>query len=935
MISSTLIAQDSNSSTDPEPKAEIEAATGERPASAGRVVRAFDFEEQEYNPLPVPLGWIRAQDDPNVPRIRPGFPIWNGAVLDYQSPAFSGIGSIKLPTKGGSTSLILRRGEINIFPDADYLVSARVKTEGLLHSKARVVAKLLNQQGEPIDDAVSASPLAFTQGEWEQVALEIEGVYPTAAFIQIELQLLQPKQQYEERIAPKFTVWEQDFQGAAWFDNLIIAQLPRLELSTGTPGNIVESNSPPPLNVLVRDLTGDAIIARARIFDVHGHEVSSQILANGSRRVRSQWTPDLPGFGWYRAMLEVAVDNQLVGVRTLDFIWSSPNTSEIDSGIFGVHAKLTDPKITQSIQALVAGSGVNKASLEVWNQHTTFEDIQLNAPPMLAVQQLVNSGVQSSIALSQLPQELADSLSIDPSQILPIFSRPIEDWSKWGTQMLDQYGQAVSNWRFSDQATQEQPTQLNQTLDDIESSLFGYVPSPVIVTPWAIDRPIDPQLIRSNHQLLILDNPATDEDTMTLIVDDWIDATQKSATESGAAFSSLGMSLNASNATQHWTGIEVWSSVGSLARKAISFWWSTKTSGLDSNRFDLELQSPWRVSPGKRGQVMPAPELVVWRTLATHLGQRDAITEIEFIPGVRMLVLGPPADDTSASTSDNNGAIILWLDTPTIDPVTLNLPLSMDTVTQHDVFDNKQGIELDRIGSLNLPVHQILIGRSPTIITGVNTNLVEFLSSLNLTPDKLQAKSGIHKHALTISNPWPFSIRGRVFIVEPGGYTDPDGEIDRSWEITPRVIPFAITANDRQELPLELGYSLGEIAGTKKLVFDVELQADQDYPLVRVQREIELGIDGVEMLLSTKTRPDGLTKLTVQILNKLDSPQDFEVIAIPPAEARLRRSINAISPGEQVSRDFAFTKVKSGDQIIVTLILSDSSHRLNQIITVP
>ena len=111
----------------------------QRPAGAGRVVKAFDFEEQEINPLPVPLGWVRAQNDPAVPRDRPGFPIWNGAILDYSSRAFGGIGSVKLPTNGGSTSLMLRHGELSIFPNTDYLVSVCIRTERIKHARPNVV----------------------------------------------------------------------------------------------------------------------------------------------------------------------------------------------------------------------------------------------------------------------------------------------------------------------------------------------------------------------------------------------------------------------------------------------------------------------------------------------------------------------------------------------------------------------------------------------------------------------------------------------------------------------------------------------------------------------------------------------------------------------------------------------------------------------------
>lgn len=905
--------------------------SGERPISAGRVVRAFDFEERDYNPLPVPLGWIRAQEDPDVPRVRPGFPLWNKGVLDYSSPAFSGEGTVKLPTLGGSTSLILRHGEINIFPDADYLVSARVRTVGVRHAKARVVAKLLDQRGNEIEGAESVSRLAQTNGRWEQVALEIEGIYPTAAFVQIELQLLQPTAQYEQHASAAFEVWEQDFDGAAWFDNLIIAQLPRLEMTTGKPGNIVESDVPPAIEILVRDLTGDEIVARMRVFDVHGREIDSQVIADGQRRLRMDWTPSLPGYGWYRAMLEVVVDNQLVGNRTLDFIWSSPSLLNVDSGMFGIHASLTDPKIAQSAPALIRGSGVSRATVEVWSKQTTLEDMNPDSITMLAINQLLSMETRLSVALAELPMPLADKLAVDPYEVMPVFAGPLTNWVGWAGSMFDSVGQAVSHWRFGDLATQESAKVLIPRLDRVQETLRGYIPGPVLVTPWSIDRPIDPLMIRPNRELLLIDHNATNEHTMSLVVEDWVRSASAFKAQRDQHPSELGIVLSPMNSVESWSGVEVWSSVGNLARKAISFWWSASYSGLGNERFELELTDAWWVSSGKRGQVMPAPELIVWKTLANQLGNRQAIEELNFVPGVRMLVAGPKDD----GSYDDTGVLILWLERPSLEPAILNLPLAMGDVTACDVFNNEQIVPLTRQGDLELPMHRIEVGRSPIIVSGINPDLVRFLNSLQLSPDTLQAQSGVHKHELRVTNPWPFAIRGQLFIVEPGGYTGSTGRIDRSWEIVPRVIPFTLDSFEQRSIPVDIAYSIGEIAGQKPLTFDVELSADMDYPLMRVERNIELRLDGIDMQVTARKGNDGITIVSVDVMNRLETEQDFEVIAIPPREARLRRSINGITTGQRVKREFAFVNVNSGDEIVIALMLRDSTTRLNKSVIVP
>ncbi|MGV6813445.1 MAG: hypothetical protein ACWA5W_00385 [Phycisphaerales bacterium] len=913
-----------------------------RPAAAGRVVRAFDFEEQDYNPLPVPLGWIRAQNDPDVPRIRPGFPIWNGGIIDYQSPAYSGIGTANLPTAGGSTSLILRRGEINIFPNADYLISARVRTVGLHHAKARVYAKLLDLQGKDIPGASVATPLVNTHGKWVQVSTQIEGVYPDAAFIQVELELLQPEQQSDQ--PPKsYTVWQQDYAGNAYFDNLIIAQLPRLEIATQSPGNIVESDTPPPLNVLVRDLTGDIIDAVAKIYDIHGQLIEQHPLSDGSKRVHTQWIPSLPAYGWYRAVLDVTVDGQTVGTQTLDFIWASPNPEHLDSGMFSLRADITSPKVAAIADQVIESSAITNASVELWNTSTTLEDTKLDSPAMQSLHTLVKSGINTSVILAELPNELATTLAIDPEEVRSTFAGPMTNWLDWGGELFDNFGQAVSDWQLGDLPTQEPPKVIVTQHDAIVDALMDYVPGPVIVTPWSIDRPIESNAITSGQQIQIDDSDATNEETMPIIVNQWVQAVNDAQRRDPNRFSSssqppqLAISISPlyeQDASGLWPTTEQSSAVARFARKAIAYWWAASSSPINQDRFGLELANAWRLTPGKRGQVMPTPELAALRTLAIHLANRPAIAQLDLMPGVTMLLAGPKQTIAGGEQSDT-GIMILWINDPAIESTQLHFPLAMGPVNAYDLANNKTTLQLDRVTELDLPLHTINISREPIIITGVNTQLVQLLNSAKLTPGTIQSTSGIQTHQLHLANPWPMTIRGKVFIVEPGGYTESNASIDRSWEIRPRVIPFTLAPNEKQSFPIEIAHSLGELAGKKKLTFDIELEADMDYPLIRIEKSTSLGLAGIDMELAARQTPQGITLITARVTNNRPVAQDFDLVGIAPGEPRIRRTINALEPGQQVVREFAFGKAISGDQIVISLLLRDSSSRLNQAVTIP
>jgi hypothetical protein len=912
------------------------AQSTSRPTSAGRVVKAFDFEERDTNPLPIPFGWIRAQEDPAVPRVRPGFPIWNHSELDYHSPAYAGIGSVRLPTNGGSTSLMLRHGELSVFPHADYLVSVRIRTEGLDHARARVVATLLDQFGEPIESSRVESRLVRTDGDWDQVAIEVEGLEPGAAFMQLELQLLQPEQQPNaDPLA--FQVWAQDYTGAAWFDNLIVAQLPRLEISTGHAGNIVSSLDAPDLNVLVRDLTGEDIYARLRVYDVHDRLIDDQVVSSDSRRVQRQCTPNLPGFGWYRALLEVQVEGRLVGVRALDFIWAPPEKHQPVTSIFGIETSMTDPKLLAAAPMLVEGAGVSRATLRVWDKTTRLEDLQDSSPLFAQIDTLLARGDSLRFELSRLPQPLATTLAVDPQLVLTAFSDPNGEWGHWGSTMLDRYGQRVRTWTFGDRPSEEPTSKLRTQLNDARVSLEGFVPGPIASIPWPIDRPIPANLSQPGMLLQIEDNLAVAPEAIGPLVEQW-DALRSVSSGTDAPAPRLGFTLAPIDHPADRTSAQTWTALGAIARKAISFWWAAHRSNALPSDFSLDLRDAWWVSPGKRGQVMPAPELIVWRTLSNHLGGRDAVETLDLIPGVKMLVLSDrklDAEDELSQSDLPGGGLVLWLDRPSIDPVILSLPLSLHPVRQYDVLGNQTIIEPIPMGNIGVPTHSIEITRSPIIVEGVDGNLVRFLSNLQMTPDRLESSSGAHRHTVLVENPWPIPIAGRIFIVEPGGYTGKPEDIDRSWEIVPRMLPFNLAPGEQRELPVELAYSLGEIAGEKELVFDVEIEADREYPTMRVQRSVTLGLSSVDMTLSARRNEAGITVITADVVNTDATEQNFEIIAVAPGEPRIRRSINALQPGQHTQRQFAFSSPVPGDEIIVVLLPRDTSTRLNKSVTVP
>ncbi len=915
-----------------------------RPEYAGRIIRAFDFEEMYTNPLPVPLGWIRAQHDPDVPRDRPGFPIWNRAALDYSSPAFSGEGTVHLPTDGGSTSLILRHGELTVFPNADYLISARVRTDGLTHARARMVAVLIDRAGNEIEEAAVSTRLVSTRGEWELLSLFIEGTEPDAAFVRIELQLLQPEQQPRARRVKPFTVWAQDYDGGAWFDDVVVAQVPMIGLTTGTPGNIVSGEVPPSLEMTVRDLTGDDLRSSIRVFDASGDVVDEMDGGRGNG-LNESWSPALPKFGWYHAVFDVFSGAGLVGRKELDFLWQP----ERDSGklvggfgterlipedsIFGLRATSLDERLLKTLPDIVFMSGVKHLEMRGIDAESMNEDLVKGSTLLTSIDRSIALGVDVSLTMAEVPMELADQAAIDHDAIFGLLLEHEPIAMPMIGQLLDRYGQQVTEWRLGIAPNEDAGDVLSAEAGGVRDLMDPYVPGAVIGVPWAMDRPFEAGVMNDSIRLLVGDVSSFPDDAMHDMIEQWAQVRD----EQGAGHLSVvhrGYDSDGSSES-------IWSRVGWLGRRAISSWWASKLAGADERNTQIVLTDPWIVEAGQRGRVMPAPELLVWRTLVDQLGGRGAIEEIDLEPGVRMLLCSARQDldatDDELADGVKDGALILWLDEPTMERAMVELPLSMGAVRVVDLFGNEEIVGLMHETELSLPRHRIEVTRTPVIVTGVNPELVRFLGNLRVTPDRLEATTGVHKHQLVIKNPWGFSIRGRVYIVEPGGYSEPGGaKVDRSWEIMPRVVNFVVTGGLEERFDLDVSYSSSQLAGMKDLVFDVELMADKEYGLMRVEREIELGTDVIDLNLSfRRSSQEGIVEVDAVVTNMTGDPIIADLIAVAPKNSRQESTISAIESLQDGRRSFVFRELVSGDQVVISVRIPEYEVRINKAITLP
>lgn len=908
----------------------------ERPSASNRLVRLFDFEEADYNPLPVPFGWIRAQDDPAVPRVREGFPIWNQGGLDTASPAVSGVGTARLEVSGGSASLRLLSGVVGVFPGADYGVSARVRTEGLVHARAAIAARLLDQQGRIIPGTEVISELVRTDGGWATVSIAVPGIDERAASLQIEMLALQPRQQPGRRSEAdrRFKVWNEDYDGKVWFDDLAVRLLPRLEMDTGQPGHVITADQTPRLDVLVRDLTGEQLTATVRVMDADARPVDEMEMRPGQGRLVERFEPALPGPGWYRAVLTVRSSDEVVATSRLDFaVGAAADADAVRHPSFAIRAGAVDASDAAALPTVVAWSGVGRAVVGVWNESLDRESAGPDTNPAFgAVRTLLDRGVEVTVSLDEAPGDLSALIGLDPWDVPGLIGSDESLWMPWSERMLDLFGQGVLTWQLGRHAWDNDAERLAGRLGGAAASIARWVPGPQVTAPWPMGYAITPELVRPGRGLVLRDDGAGSDGDLDDLVSAWAGrALAVTGGARGPTEDAPGLTIEFEASTD---GRVSRAALGKLARRVITAWAAAERSGV-GERVVFALSEPWSATGGLRPARMPTPELAAWRTLSSVLGSPgvDGLVEIDLLPGVRTLLSG----------SGDEGVLIAWLDDPEAPVRTLELPLNIGPVRRVDLLGSRRDIRPEEDREMGLSTHRIALSREPVIIEGVRAELVRFLSSVRFSPERLNPVLGEREHRLVIDNPWPFPVRGRVFIVEPGGLSSGTGGRDRSWEITPRVLAFSIDAGQSWSAPVGIAFGASQETGWTEAVFDVQLSADEEYALLRVPRRIEIASEDLELTAvayratGAEAGAGGAGAVSVHVIvtNRSDEPQSVELAAVAVGAARERATVNGLEKGQSVERRFLLFGLAPGARISVGLTEPSTGTRLTRTIETP
>lgn len=874
----------------------------ERPLAAGRVVRIFDFEERDTNPNEVPHAWTRVFDAP-VGR-RPTLPEWNLAEIVYaegdptEVPPASGIGMVRLPTNGGGTRLLLDPGVLPIFSNTDYSLVARVRTEGLVNARAQVTARFLDRAGHAIPGTDRSTEPVLSERRWGEVRVSIDAAGPDAAFLQLQLDLVQPSQR-DERVDGRAV--PDDLRGAAYFDDLAILQLPKVDLKPKAPLGIFRVPEPAELEATVRDLTGEDLEVSVDVFDGRGVLVDRVSRPVGAGMKAVHWRPRIPALGWYRAVMTLRAGPRLVGGDSCDFILiasegpASGGADGVESAAladrsrFGIILGDLPPALITELPELSARFGAGSITIPM---------VPGEAVPAL-VERLLQAHEAVSLAFPRIPDAVAQRTGSNPLDVWAYALADPRAFMELADPWIDRFGDRVSRWQFGRVGDDRIYWRdgVEPELEKVGGTFRRLAPGVSIVIPRLVDQtPL----------------PAPGYVEQVAFVPGSVPA---------SAMYEHGQALAAARGVQVVAfgrvapgEVSPWDAGSELAKRAVQAW-----AGAGVQPPALALVDPWAVE-GDRPS--PGPELAAWRSVATHLAGRRVAARIPSPEGTTCYLLAP-----STPGEQRSGAIVAWNDWAEERDAVINAYLGAEALTAFDVYGNRQAVPKSSTASNGRALGvRIPLSSSPVFVEGVDAELVLFLASLAITPDFIESTGEHHELAIALKNTYASGVSGSLTVVEPARRSGGNHSVD-DWRISPRQLKFSIPAGGQASLPISAALPSRIESGGEDFVFELNISGRSGYPPIEVRRRVTIGLHDVHVDLRARVQGNDVI-VEASIANRGAKPLNLSLAAFLPDRPRVPGTISGLMPGAQMVRRFSYPGVASkvrGERAV--LILSDpESH---------
>jgi hypothetical protein len=835
-----------------------ESALGEGP-QLNRVLKLIDFEERQLgNNEDLPMHWAKISGD--------GLPHYVNGILSNDR-AHNGEYSFRFTLNGGSLVYRYDPKQITITPGARYRVQCYCQTTVMPNARARLTAYFMDQDMRLLPDVVRHSELytdTSNSDGWKQLFVELNADNPNAMYMAIELELLQP-QLYSPRSLGDRTIWPQDINGTAWFDDVSVSQVPQVTLTTDHPGNIFGAGDAPKLTVDVNDLFTNDLQSRLTIVDTQGRTVyqrsgAMSAQAAGPEQVHKHVIVGLPKLpaGWYRANLEMNSHGRDLGMQTTAFVQLADAAEPMPPDPrFGVIATDLPVAGLQQLPTLLPLMSAGRVKLAIWSPQHSIDETDSPAFDSL-LEEFDSDGITPTGCLAGLPPEIAKQ--VGGKSWLRLLQAGPDTWQPQAAYLVSRHASELEHWQVGLDGDDSFVTdsEMRRVYTMIHDQFAKLVPDPDVAMPWSAWYDLDKRLPRS----LAMSIPAMIlPEQIPLYLHDLINRP-----EGGQHSLSISLQL-LDDRYGHMVRLR------DLAQRVMY----CLAGGAD--RIDLPVPFVMKHS-GDQWVVEPDELFIIERTLMRTLGGADYKGRIVLADGIEAMLFD----------KGGQGILAVW---------------SRDNSTQNKQFAlnlSQQTVVLDLWGNVTPLTHvddnvQMSVGPLPVFLIGVDGISAQLRASVAFDQPLLESSFQTHIRTLSFTNPDSSTITGTLHVRPPSG-----------WSMTPATCQFALNAGQIFSQPITIEFPYNSMAGPKDIVAEITLEGESTSKF-NVPLTLTLGLSDVGMhTVALRNGKDLLVQET--ITNYGERSIDYTAYATYPGATRQERLIGGLEPGRTTIKLYRFKNVK-------------------------
>ncbi|MFN0135958.1 MAG: hypothetical protein ACKVS9_07540 [Phycisphaerae bacterium] len=875
-------------------------------ADAYRVVKQFDFNERPLgNFEATPMYWRKLRGD--------GLPAFATGEFDDQI-GHDAPPSFRLSIQTGNVCYEYAQLDLTVIADSDYLASAYIRASQLEHSRAFIIAYLVDRFEEKIPGSERVSNLVAATGAnqepWQRVELGIPGDFPSAYALRLQLWILHRHAWEEPGPATVDPIVRRDVRGQAWFDDVTIYRLPRARLAIDARGNIVAADAKASLLLDVNNASATTLSARVRVTDDDDRAVfeqeyrlstaQSHIVAGASETAggtKKSGSPKPAGVGHgepvrvplpelepglYTATLGLLADKSVMLERRLQFAVVAPlppNSSyKPDLGVYLDDFRGHD---AQAVATLMRELGIHSIKLGLPVRSAAEGELSDELRQTTELMRILGElGVECAGVIS--PAESSDGGSY--ASLREMLARDAR-WQATLSPLLAHFGGSLPTWQLGDERRELSGTLTWDALAirQLRDQLKRFVSVPETVVTARINAPLAAAERGTNIVSHWIPPQIPTRDLPTVFVD--------------AELSGDG---------RDWLYLDAASAGGAQGDHVDLMRRLVLSHAAAAAR--LYLRAPVRLTRESGS--------LAWEPTAAYLPLR---TFVRYLSGKRLRGLMQPDEDGVILFFSGGGSSCLvtwtWRDTPHDEPVELYLG------------GNAQAVDmLGRMTPLSTVSGRtrIPLGREPTIIITHDTELALLQSSFRMENTYLQRHQPDPLPVITFRNPYNNNLTGEIFVQPP-----------TSWDVAPRTFQFDVPPGEAFEKTLSFIMPPRQIASNQNCAIELRLNGPEPAKLEFSER-LSLGLREIDVDCIAKWE-NGNLRVEQTLRNRSGSPVSFKGFCDAPGRARLDGLFVDLLPGASSTQAYILGNASNlaGATLYLGIAEIRGDRSLNQIVEVP